>query len=196
MTGTTSRSVLVFACGVLVGVAVMAGWERRLLNFAGTVVQAQQPRPPVAPADVPAEVTRLRDLVPNQSLGMADVGNQFTNLWFAEQRRNWPLAQYFYNETRNRIRWVVRIAPTRKKSDDTITDVQGILDGIETSSMAMLKDSIEKKNSVAFVAAYKTMIESCYACHKAVEKPFLRPMIPLTQTQTVLNLSPTAKWPE
>ncbi len=192
----TFRGVCVFACGVLVGVAMMARWQRIPLALASTVVQAQAPRPPVEPAEVPAEVTRLRDLVPGQSLGMADVGNQYTNLWFAAQRRNWPLAMYFYNETRNRIRWVVRIAPTRKKSDGTITDVQGIFDGIDTSALAMLKAAIEKKSSVKFGAAYRTMIESCYACHKAVEKPFLRPMVPLAPTQTVLNMSPAAKWPE
>ena len=213
---TAFRNVLVFACGVLVGGAAMARGGRPPLNLASAVVQAQAskppiiqpqtskapavqapaPRPPVKPAEVPAEVTRLRDLVPGQSLGMSDVGNQYTSLWFAARRKNWPLATYFLNETRNRLRWVVRISPTRKGSDGKITDVQGILDGIETSSMAMLKESIDKKDAVRFVAAYKTMLESCYSCHKAVEKPFLRPMVPVAPVQMVINTNPAAKWPE
>jgi hypothetical protein len=41
-----------------------------------------------------------------------------------------------------------------------------------------VKGAIEKKDSARFVATYKTMTESCYSCHKAVGRPYLRPMIP------------------
>jgi hypothetical protein len=40
------------------------------------------------------------------------------------------------------------------------------------------------------------MIESCYSCHKAVGRPYLRPMIPTAPAQTVINLDPNATWPE
>ncbi len=40
------------------------------------------------------------------------------------------------------------------------------------------------------------MLEACYTCHKASDKPFLRPMIPLTEGQSIINLDPNAKWPE
>ena len=62
------------------------------------------------------------------------------------------------DETRNRIRWTIRINPTRKKPDGE-------------------------------------MLEACYSCHKASAKPYLRPMIPTTPPQTIINYDPNAKWP-
>jgi len=56
--------------------------------------------------------------------------------------------------------------------------------------------AIEKKDSVRFAATYKKMLESCYSCHKAVGRPYLRPQIPTAQAQTVINLDPNATWPE
>ena len=39
-----------------------------------------------------------------------------------------------------------------------------------------VKTAIEKKDSALFASTYKTMLESCYACHKSVGRPYLRPM--------------------
>jgi hypothetical protein len=40
------------------------------------------------------------------------------------------------------------------------------------------------------------MLESCYACHKSVGRPYLRPMIPQMSVQSVINLDPNAVWPQ
>ena len=45
-------------------------------------------------------------------------------------------------------------------------------------------------------AAYKTMLESCYACHKASSKPYLRPMVPTAPASTLINFDPNATWPQ
>ena len=42
----------------------------------------------------------------------------------------------------------------------------------------MNKAAIAAKDSVKFAATYKTMLESCYSCHKSVGRPYLKPMIP------------------
>ena len=60
----------------------------------------------------------------------------------------------------------------------------------------MLRESIHANDSTQFVAAYKETIEACYLCHKASEKPFLRPMIPTAPAQGIINVDPEAEWPQ
>ena len=129
-------------------------------------------------AKLSADVDRLNSITPNLSHVMADVSFQYANLWFAGQKKNWPLAMFYYNETRGRIRWMLRINPNPKTPQGEVVNLQGIFDGIDTSSLAGLKDSIEKKDSAKFNEAYKLMLESCYSCHKAAGRPYLRPMVP------------------
>jgi hypothetical protein len=38
----------------------------------------------------------------------------FANLWFAGQKANWPLAEFYWSETRYHLRWAMRIVPVRK----------------------------------------------------------------------------------
>jgi hypothetical protein len=57
-------------------------------------------------------------------------------------------------------------------------DVKGIFDGIDTSTFAAVKAAIDKKDGKEFETAYRGALESCYQCHKAVGRPYLRPMIP------------------
>jgi hypothetical protein len=75
-------------------------------------------------------------------------------------------------------------------------DLKAIFDGIDSSSFAALKDAIARKDAARFAATYKVAMESCYACHKASSKPFLRPMIPQTPPQSIINFSADAQWPQ
>ena len=47
------------------------------------------------PDDLAARVKAVEDLIPSQSHMMADVGDHFTNLWFAGRAENWPLADFY-----------------------------------------------------------------------------------------------------
>jgi hypothetical protein len=38
-----------------------------------------------------ADVARLKTNAPSQSHTMSDVGYHWTNLWFAAEKKNWPL---------------------------------------------------------------------------------------------------------
>jgi hypothetical protein len=154
------------------------------------------PRLPTA-EELPQEVATLRQLIPTNSTIMMDVQWHWTNLWWAGKRKNWPLAQYYFNEARGHIQQLVRKNPTiRNQVDQTDVDLQGIFDGIDTSSLAMVKDAIAKKDSVVFEKDYRTMIESCYACHKSVGRPYIRPQIPTAQVQAMVNMDPAATWPQ
>ena len=165
---------------------------------------AQAPVQPPAPAaggtaastDVAADLTRLKGLVPSQSHTMADVGFHWSGLWFAAEKKNWPLAQFYFDEARQHIRWTIAIRPVRKQTDGTDVDLKGIYDAIDLSAFASVKLAIEDKDSSAFVTAYKTSLEACYSCHKTNGKPYLRPMIPTTPPQTIINFDPNATWPQ
>lgn len=152
---------------------------------------------PLTLDQLPAEVAALKLLIPTNSTIMMDVQWHWTNLWFAGKKRNWPLAQYYFNESRGHIQWLVRKNPTiRNNVEQKDVDMQGIFDGIDTSSLAMVKDAIEKKDGVAFDKNYKLMLESCYACHKSVGRPYIRPQMPTAQVQSMVNMDLTAAWPQ
>ena len=186
------RSVLLVTCGVLFGIAA----DR--VGYPVATVAAQQGRNP-QPAtleSLAADVAQLKAIVPSNSHIMMDVQFHWTNLWFAAQKKNWPLALYQFNETRGHIIWLTRKSPIIRAQDGSDVDIKGIFDGVDTSSLADVKAAIEKKDSARFAATYRTMLESCYSCHKAVGRPYLRPMIPTAPVQTVINLDQNATWPQ
>jgi cytochrome c553 len=190
------RSVLLVACGVLLGIAAdRVGYPDAIFP----AVAAQQGRaaaPPPTLESLAADVAQLKAIQPSNSHIMMDVQFHWTNLWFAAQKKDWAFAQYQFNEMRGHIQWLMRKSPTIRAQDGTDVDVKSIFDAVDTSSLADVKAAIEKKDSARFVATYKTMLESCYSCHKAVGRPYLRPMIPTAQAMTTINLDPNATWPE
>lgn len=145
--------------------------------------------------ELQAEMQAIKDRLPDQAHAMQDVGGQFANLWMAEQRRNWVLANFFWGETRSHLRWAVRIIPKRKDHAGREVDLVSILQALENGPLARLQAAIEAKDHDRFVAAYKFTMENCYACHKASDKPYLRPHIPTVPATQILNFDPGAKWP-
>src|SRR6478609_1581815 len=124
-------------------------------NLPALSAQQAQGRRGAAPLptldQLPQEVATLRQLIPTNSTIMMDVQWHWTNLWWAGKRKNWPLAQYYFNEARGHIQQLVRKNPTiRNQVDQTDVDLQGIFDGIDTSSLAMVKDAIAMKDGVGF----------------------------------------------
>ena len=64
---------------------------------------------------------------PDQAHVMVDIGHQFGDLWFAAQKQNWPLAQFYLDQTRSHLKWAVKIQPVRKTSAGADVDLNGIL---------------------------------------------------------------------
>jgi hypothetical protein len=181
---------------MLVGGLLDRIWPAGIVSTASAQEgRGTAPPKPMTPAEMQAEIERLKTLVPSYSHPMQDVAINWASLWFAAQKKNWPLARYFYNEARSHIAWTVRINPNDKVNGE-IVDLKSIYDAIDTSSLTMVKDAIEKQNSTQFVAAYKTMLESCYSCHKAAGKAMIRPQIPTAAILTVVNMDPNATWPD
>src|SRR5215468_8192809 len=155
------KTLLVFVCGALIG--GLAVWKLPALGQTAGKDPADAAKADAAKIDLSAlnnDVARLKSIVPSNSHIMEDVSFHYSNLWFAGQKKNWPLAMFYYNETRNHIRWLITKSPTTKTPDGEVVNLQGIFDGIDTSSLPMLKKSIDDKSSDEFTAAYKIMMES------------------------------------
>jgi hypothetical protein len=117
-------------------------------------------------------------MVPDQAHAMKDVGYHFANLWFAGQKANWPLAEFYWAETRSHLRWAVRIIPVRKDPKGADVRLEEILAPIEATRLEEIHKAIAEKNSEGFAIAYREMLGSCYACHLVSGKPFLRLQVP------------------
>jgi hypothetical protein len=150
---------------------------------------------PAASGDLATDVARLKTVVPSQSHTMADVGYHWSGLWFAGQQGNWPLAQFYFDETRQHIKWTIAIRPVRKDPDGNDVNLQGIFDAVDTGAFVAVKHAIEAQDRAAFATAYKASLDACYSCHKSSGKPYLRPMIPPMPPQTIINYDPKATWP-
>jgi hypothetical protein len=146
-------------------------------------------------AALQAELALVKGQLPDQAHGMADVGYHFANLWFAGKQKNWPLAKFYLDETRSHLNWAVRLKPVRKVAAGEL-DLRNILQAVENTQLAEVKKAVEDKDAEKFIAAYRQTLEACYSCHKASEKPYLRPQIPEHSAAPILNFDPDAKWPE
>ena len=167
-----------------------------------SVAQPQPASPPLKPvsptnevAALRAEIEQLKGKVPDQSHAMKDVGYHFANLWFAGQQRNWQLARFYLDETRSHLRWAVRIIPVRKTKAGEV-DLRGILESVDNTLLSEIQKAIEQQDVKRFGDTYRQSIEGCYSCHKASEKPYLRPQIPEQPEARIINFDPEAKWPE
>jgi hypothetical protein len=185
---------------ILVAVAALItiGFESRTVK-----AQAIETRAAPTPADAGAQilqleekVKRLEGLVPSQPTVMTHVGYHFANLWFAAHRHNWPLAQYYLGEVRSNLKWAVRVRPVRPGPGGDEVNVAGIAEAVDNTQLANLETAIHDKRSDEFVRAYDDALVACYACHKAIGKPWLRPRRPAAPEVGVMNFDPAAKWPQ
>src|SRR6202022_317017 len=144
-----------FTCGILVGGVFFTLWEHPRLPTVAAMEQGATNTGATEIAAMQADIAHLKEVVPSQSHTMTDVAYQFSSLWFAGKENNWPLAAFFLNETRQHIRWTIRIRPIRKSPSGDPVDLKGIYDSIDNSVMAKLQQAIDKNDHVQFVAAYK-----------------------------------------
>jgi hypothetical protein len=62
--------------------------------------------------------------------------------------------------------------------------------------LKQVEDAIKTKDREKFVAAYEFTLTTCYSCHKAADKPYLRPRIPDHPASAIINFDPNAAWPK
>lgn len=191
MTHRSLRVLTVLALGVALGAAGHA-----LMSEEPQRVAAQDAKSMPDARAVAAEIETIKGKLPDQAHAMVDVNYHFSNLWFAGQKEHWELAKFYWSETRSHLRWAVRIIPKRKDNAGQEIDLERILEAVETSLLKQLEDAINAKDKPAFNQAYRFTLEGCYACHKASDKPFLRPQIPTQPETHIINFDPKADWPK
>ena len=176
----------------LLGGLLVSAWDHH-------AVLAQRDNLQATPAEfvtMQTDLAHLKEIAPPASHPMVDVAMFAANLWFAGQKKNWPLANYYLGEMRNRMRWEVHLNPGPKRADGTIVDMQSIFDGVDNGTLTSVKKTIQTKDSKQFVVEYKHLLEDCYSCHMTAGRPYLRPMVPISGPQPVVNLDPDATWPQ
>jgi hypothetical protein len=180
------QSLALILVGGMLGAVCVLTLEHQTAQAQGTT----------NPTTLTADVAHLKDITPPNSHPMVDVGMFAANVWFAGQKKNWPLAGYYLNEMRNRMRWEVHLNPGPKGADGNPVDMQSIEMGIENGSWTTVNNAITMKDSQQFAAEYRHMLEDCYSCHKTAGRPYLRPAVPVTGAQPIINLDPAATWPQ
>jgi hypothetical protein len=151
---------------------------------------------PVPAADQSAEIDVLKKEIeilkgkaPDQSHAMKDVAYHFTNLWFAGQQQNWPLAKFYLDETRAHLKWAVRIIPVRKTKAGEL-DLRALLEGVDQSAFVPLQKTIDAKSVGDFSTAYQQTLDACYSCHAAADKPYLKLHIPEQPEARIIDFAP------
>ena len=172
-----------------------------VLSVLGVVSSGCDSPAPAAAAQQPtreeleARLKALEAFIPDQAHIMADVGDHFTNLWFAGRAQNWPLADFYLGETKSHLHWAVRRIPIRKDNQGREINLVNILEAFENSQLTRLKTVIDHKDRPGFETVYRDSLTVCYSCHKAADKPYLRPQVPTEPETRIMNFDPKANWP-
>jgi hypothetical protein len=189
--------LLVVICAGCLASALLVCQPGELTGIAPSRASAQEPpaRNGINVATLAAEVDRLKKIVPDQAHAMKDVDYHFTNLWFAGKAKNWPLADFYWKETVSHMKWAVRIIPVRKDNAGKEVKLDDILQSIENSPYMQMGEVLKQQDADKFETTYKYLLEACYSCHKASDKPYLRPQIPDRPATSIINFDPQASWP-
>jgi hypothetical protein len=193
------QALLPAVIGGLIGGAAVSYFHRDDAPVAAESRATSGAATGIATADLDAlrsDVARLKANAPSQSHTMSDVGAHWANLWFAGEKKNWPLAMFYFGEARNHIRWTIQLRPVRKGPDGNDVNLMPIFESIDTSAFKAVAEAIQAQNSAAFSEAYRGTLESCYACHKSSGMPYLRPMVPTEPGRSIINVDGAAVWPQ
>ncbi|HLX63248.1 MAG TPA: hypothetical protein VKX17_18395 [Planctomycetota bacterium] len=192
-----SKHLILFASLLVLAAAVFFFLSRPLHTESSTVPPASTPAAPSAElTQLREQVKKLEGLVPDQAAIMTKVAYHFTNLWFAADQENWPLADFYLGEVRNNVKWAVRSKPMRKGPNNEDVDLNAIATALDKGQFTDLKKAIDTKDKAHFAQLYDDTLKTCYACHKASAKPYLRPQRPTQQEVRIINMDPNAKTPE
>ena len=97
-----------------------------------------------------------------------------------------------FNESRGRIQWLIRKSPMiRNNTEQKDVDISGIFTASAGASSIRRRPS----NRTAQFASSTDDVEAATLPQNR-RPPYLRPLIPTTQVQAILNMDPAATWPE
>jgi len=170
--------------GAIIGGMAVEYWMVKH-GVANVAADTQTP----VPGGVAADVAQLKKITPVQAHTMHDVGYHWANLWFAAEKKNWPLAMYFFREARQAVRWTILIRPVRQLPNGGTVDIKAIFDSIDPSAFAAVQIALEDEDAAAFESAYKQALTACHSCHSSAGLPYLQPTVPTSPPSTILNFN-------
>ena len=94
------------------------------------------------------QVKGLEGAVPDQATVMTLEAYHYTNLWFAVDAENWPLAGFYLNEARKNLSWAVRIVPVRKDQNGADVNIppRSPEESLQKGQLAELQEAINVKD--------------------------------------------------
>ena len=191
-----AKIVLLALALVVIGAVVYIFSRPVRMESAGSAADATKASGTQELAQLREQVRKLEGLVPDQAAVMTKVGYHFTNMWFAAEQENWPLAEFYLGEARANIKWAVRAKPLRRGPNNEDVDLNAIAQALDNGQLTDLKKAIGAKDKARFIVLYDETLKTCYACHKASAKPYLRPQRPQQPEVRIINMDPNAKTPE
>ena len=121
---------------------------------------------------------------------MSQLGYYFSNLWFAIDAENWPLADFYLHECRETLEWAVRIKPVREDNSGNEVNIAGIAEAVDNTQFTQMDEAIRAKDKVRSITVYRDTMVTCNSCHRASGKPFLRARIPDVPQATTIIFDP------
>jgi len=168
---------------------LLAGTSELLFAPSARAQSAPEPKPgqgAVAPMDPPT----VNDRLPDQSHEMQDAAYHFENLWFAGDKQNWPLADYYLRKARAYLALAVRIKPVRQTGAGSKVDLTGIWSAVDHSMLAQIDTAIAHQDVAGFRTAYRQSIQGCEACHTACDRAYIRLQVPSAPSAAIINFDP------
>ncbi len=169
--------------GAIIGGMTVELW---LAKWGASRPRAQQELSGQAATDL----AHLKQISPTQSHAMQDVASHWTNLWYAGQKKNWPLAMFFLREARQTVRWAVLIRPERALPGGGTMDMKAQFAAIDPTAFNDVQFAIENESLAEFETTYKDATTACHACHVAAGLPFIQPAVPTGPPSSILNYDP------
>lgn len=94
-------------------------------------------------------------------------------LFYAGQAKNWKLAAFESNELRDALARIGRTIPTyRNLSVDTAVA------SIFADKLKTVDAAIKAADPAQFTVTYAELTQACNACHRGLEHPFIKIMVP------------------
>jgi hypothetical protein len=186
--------IAALAAALLLGAltARQLGWPAPV---RGAAPAAREPDTAAQLKELRAEIKKLQELVPDQAAIMSHLAYHWSNLWFAIEQENWLLADFYLSETRSNLKWAIRVKPVRVVNREKV-DLKTIGEAVDNTPLTQMKEAIARKDRKRCIKLYDDTLSGCYACHKASDKPYLRPRVPAAPEARVINFDPKATKPE
>lgn len=134
-----------------------------------------------------AEIDLLKVTAPDCATLMNEAATAYGRLWFAGQKRNWPLAEYYWTRTRDALRRAIRSQPVRKDSSGADVSLIETIASLEKETLEDLRRTLVDQSADRFRPAYAKMLDRCQACHRSAGRPYLRLQIPRTPETPLLR---------